>query len=297
MPPATGRLWLGHSVSSVAGDHERADHAVRLVARQVADVEIRARACRTGPSSRGVEPAGIDTSVGRDPWTGSVPVRWRAWTAASPTIHSWSIGSSLRSTTVIGGARPDRDPRRRVVRVVDRRSRSVAGPCPGACVHAAAMPARPSERAMPPTRARRPGRRCPVIVAVRSGHRQRRSPSAIRTRPPIPPIVNARPTTSGMRAAVRSGGDDAPGRSSPAMTRDGAPAPDASIARSKRQIRRRGVDGHLGQPARGRDPAHALCRRAGRRGARPWPARCGPRSSPLSPVGAGRRAGRWSVSR
>ena len=35
-----------------------------------------------------LSPAGIVTSVGRDAWTGSVPVRWRSWTAASPTIHS-----------------------------------------------------------------------------------------------------------------------------------------------------------------------------------------------------------------
>ena len=49
-----------------------------------------------------VVPAGIVTSVGREAWTGSVPVRWRSWTAASPTIHSWSIGSPLRSTNVTG---------------------------------------------------------------------------------------------------------------------------------------------------------------------------------------------------
>jgi hypothetical protein len=47
-----------------------------------------------------VVPAGMVTSVGRDPWTGSVPVRCRSWTAASPTMNSWSIGSSLRSTNV-----------------------------------------------------------------------------------------------------------------------------------------------------------------------------------------------------
>ena len=51
---------------------------------------------------RRVSPAGIVTSVGRAPWTGSVPVRCRSWTAASPRIHSWSIGSSFRSTIVTG---------------------------------------------------------------------------------------------------------------------------------------------------------------------------------------------------
>ena len=35
-----------------------------------------------------VVPAGIVTSVGRDAWTGSVPVRCRSWTAASPTMNS-----------------------------------------------------------------------------------------------------------------------------------------------------------------------------------------------------------------
>ena len=56
-----------------------------------------------------VGPAGIVTSVGREPWTGSVPVRWRSWIAASPTIHSWSIGSSLCRTIVTGVAGRDRD--------------------------------------------------------------------------------------------------------------------------------------------------------------------------------------------
>ena len=42
------------------------------------------------------------TSVGRAAWYGSVPVRWRWCTASSPTIHSWSIGSVLSMTKVIG---------------------------------------------------------------------------------------------------------------------------------------------------------------------------------------------------
>ncbi len=54
-----------------------------------------------------VVPAGIVTSVGRDAWTGSVPVRCRSWTAASPTIHSWSIGSPLWSTNVTADAGRD----------------------------------------------------------------------------------------------------------------------------------------------------------------------------------------------
>ena len=47
-------------------------------------------------------PAGITTSVGRVGWRSSVAVRWTAWTASSPTIHSWSIGSRLRSVIVTG---------------------------------------------------------------------------------------------------------------------------------------------------------------------------------------------------
>ena len=43
-----------------------------------------------------VSPAGITSSVGREGWSSSVPVRCFAWTASSPTIHSWSIGSLLR---------------------------------------------------------------------------------------------------------------------------------------------------------------------------------------------------------
>ena len=51
---------------------------------------------------RRVAPASRLTSVGRVSWFGSVPVRWRSWSAASPTIHSWSIGSVLVSTNVTG---------------------------------------------------------------------------------------------------------------------------------------------------------------------------------------------------
>ncbi len=47
-------------------------------------------------------PASMLTSVGRAACTGSVPVRWRSWTAASPTIHSWSMGSVLSMTNVTG---------------------------------------------------------------------------------------------------------------------------------------------------------------------------------------------------
>jgi hypothetical protein len=46
--------------------------------------------------------AGIVTSVGTASWYGSVPVRCRSCTSGGPTIHSCSIGSSLRSVIVTG---------------------------------------------------------------------------------------------------------------------------------------------------------------------------------------------------
>lgn len=52
-----------------------------------------------------VASAGTETSVARLRCTGSVPARWRACTSAVPTIHSWSMGSSLRSSIVTGTPR------------------------------------------------------------------------------------------------------------------------------------------------------------------------------------------------
>ena len=49
-----------------------------------------------------VDSAGIVTSFGTASWNGSVPVRCRSWTSSVPTIHSCSIGSSLRSVNVTG---------------------------------------------------------------------------------------------------------------------------------------------------------------------------------------------------
>ncbi len=46
--------------------------------------------------------AATETSVGRAPWCCSVPDRWIACTCASPTIHSWSIGSRLWMTNRTG---------------------------------------------------------------------------------------------------------------------------------------------------------------------------------------------------
>ena len=50
--------------------------------------------------------------------------------------------------------------------------------------------------------------------------------------PPIPPTMNVRPTIARTTSRVAAGTTVAPGRSRPAMTRDGAAAPRASMARS-----------------------------------------------------------------
>ena len=101
-------------------DAQHADHAVGLVAGQVADVLERVG---RGERDRGLARrlrAGIEISVGRALWYGSVPVRWRSWRAASPTIHSWSIGSVFVITNVTGLPTGTVIARRVVVRAVDR---------------------------------------------------------------------------------------------------------------------------------------------------------------------------------
>ena len=57
---------------------------------------------RTRSSSCGSSRPGCSPRSAARRATGSVPFRWRSWTPSSPTIHSWSIGSSLRRTIVIG---------------------------------------------------------------------------------------------------------------------------------------------------------------------------------------------------
>ena len=105
--------------------------------------------------------------------------------------------------------------------------------------------------------------------AIDSGGRRRTS-SRI---PPMPPMVSVSPTMIRMKSVVRSTAAGVPGRSRPAATRDGAPAPLASIARSKASC---GAEASMrtldSQPER-RHPAHALVgaevveQRLGRRGA------------------------------
>ena len=71
------------------------------MAGQVADVLERVGRANVIVVRRSLR-AGIEISVGRALWTGSVPVRCRSWRAASPTIHSWSIGSVFAITNVTG---------------------------------------------------------------------------------------------------------------------------------------------------------------------------------------------------
>ena len=126
---------------------------------------------------------------------------------------------------------------------------------------------------MPPASAEapRPASRCASVGVARAAVRRRDvgGPARISsTIPPTPTTVNASPTSERRSdAGVRSApGDRLPGRSRPAMTRDGAPAPDASIARSNAELRRGGVD------------------------ARPWSARPTSGPSPCRGRSAGRRA-------
>ena len=129
-----------------------AGHPVGLVARQVADVRAACPASANVIVVRIVRPASIETSVGRALWYGSVPVRWRSWRAASPTIHSWSIGSVFVITNVIGRPAGTRISAGLVVRVVDRDRRRRAAPARGPRLRR-----RPPPRARPrgPARARR----------------------------------------------------------------------------------------------------------------------------------------------
>ena len=136
----------------------------------VVNVTVVGGSCRPGSSPRS----------GATPWTGSVPVRWRSWTAASPTIHSWSIGSSLRRTIVTGTPAGTRSAGRLEVGVVDRDLGRRPGQARQRAPRPPAIPASPSDRAMPADQGERArGRRC---ASHRCGpeplgrHRQRRAP-------------------------------------------------------------------------------------------------------------------------
>ena len=208
-----------------------------------------------------------------------MPVRCRSWTAGvadDPLVVDRVVVAQDDRDRDAGR---DADPRLVVVRVADPdRLRDRAE----AAAHA------PRPRRSRPGRAtgrcRRPGRDAPAgdarpsvdPIAHGSGHRQRRRGARIRNRiPPIPPTVSVSPTTIRMKSVVRSTAAVAPGRSSPAMTRDGAPAPVASIARSKASCGAEASMRTLDSQPDCRHPAHALVgaqvveQRLGRRGAVP----------------------------
>ena len=190
-------------------------------------------------------------------------------------------------------------PVRLVVRVVDprsRRSRPWSGSAPAQAAAIAGQPEREE-------RGRRPGRRAPAgerwsSDADRSGHRQRRAPPrrAARSRRCRRRSARSR-RRAGALSSVRSGATAAPGRSSPAMTRDGAPAPgrvdrevEASCGAAASMLT-------LVSQRRRRDPAHAAVRaqvveqRLGRRRAVVEDQAVGPASGPAA------APGRRSVSR
>ena len=96
---------LGVPATTRLGDGQGPDHPVGLVPREVADVEDLARVREGQRRLHGRQALATDTSSGRAPCWASVPWRCRSWKAASPISHSWSIGSSLIRTKVIGTPR------------------------------------------------------------------------------------------------------------------------------------------------------------------------------------------------
>ena len=218
--------------------------------------------------------------------------------ASSPTIHSWSMGSSLTSTTVTGCpgrhdhlgpgerrvAHPDLDP-------VAGASASASGPP----TQARAMPAAPSVSRTPPTSAARADarrritrgghpRRCP---AGRSADEQQHAAHATDDERHHRQPSGSPRRRSGRRARHVQPGID-PGR------RTGTGRIDGQV---ELELRRLGVDGHLGQPRRLAAPTPSRGRSAGRRGA---PSDARPEWSsarPLNPSGTGSSDGARSVSR
>ena len=187
-----------------------------------------------------------------------------------------------------------------VVRVVDRRSRPVAAPGPAARAQAAAIPAARATGRSPPTRASAPGRRTArfAVLRPRPAGPDRRMPPHEQQDPAMPTMLNSeRRAPPGAGSRPRPGSGPTGGRARPRRS-DGCPAPLASIARSKRRLRRGGVDPDLRQPGRSAAPSSMPLserrsveqRGRGRRAVR--------RASGRRRRSAtGRRAGRRSVSR
>ena len=160
-PRAACHLGTRDDRPSLRGHHlQHADHAVRLVAGQVADEEVVPG--RIEDHGRRRVGAGSQRHLGR----AVAVVRFRAGPVTlvecgvtnEPLVLDGVrvdqrdlIGTPARATTSVGVYLEKWIP---MVAVVDPPSPSR----PGARTQAAAIPAKPSERAIPPTRARRPGR-------------------------------------------------------------------------------------------------------------------------------------------
>ena len=211
-PSHLGRLAAGHD--------QCADHPVCLVSGQVADVQVRAR--RVEGDRRLAARSGRDRDLGRARSRGPAPCPCGG-VRGSPRRRRSIHGRSGRRCAAGSSAarRPARPGDPLVVRVVDPDlggHRTLAG----RRAQAAAMPARPSERTRPPTRATRPGRRTVVTGADRSGHRQRRAPARDQQHDRADAAGQEHDAHDRrMLSSVRSGATTAPGRARPAMTRDG----------------------------------------------------------------------------
>ena len=174
------------------------------------------------------------------------------------------------------------------------------------------MPASPSDRAMPPTRARRPGRRPATdaaAVADVAGAPARPAPSSVVmvevTAGPLRPSTaagaggsaarsrrsrrrsSASPTSRRTMSAERSVGDDGrPGQVQSGHHPRRRRGPGRVDGEVEREVRRGRVDADLGQPARRRHPAPSRDPSAGRRAATPV---AGALWSRIQAVVAGRR--------
>ena len=132
-------------------------------------------------------------------------------------------------------------PVRLVVRVVDADLGGHRALRPAARAQAAAIPASPSERTRPPTRARRPGRRTVVIGAIPlrpstaagAGADEQDDPADAADQSARCPTIEPDDVERPVRRRPT-----APGRSSPAMTRDGAPAPGCVDREVEGELRR-----------------------------------------------------------
>ena len=224
-------------------------------------------------SSALVGPASIETSVGRASWTARCRSGGARGGAASPTIHSWSIGSVFVITNVTGRPAGTRDRGRLVVRVVDRDRDHDRVVRPWPTASGDDRRAEDGDREAQPERGDRAIQS--RIGATRSLRRSRRPAGSrvITARSPTTPTDRARRRPSSRRAEVeprrdaRTVGATGPRPASRARRR---PRDGRAGARRRRSRGR----SRAGPPspstatfvshADGRDPVHARGRSGGR---------------------------------